>query len=67
VEAVAWGAWQPAAVELYDNGQLLATVDQPPYRTHWALAEGTHVFQAAAYDDQGNRVDSQLVKVTILP
>jgi len=67
VEAVVWGAWQPAAVELYDNGQLLASLHQTPYRTRWTLAEGTHVFQAAAYDDQGNRVDSQLVKVTILP
>ena len=67
VEAVAWGAWQPAAVELYDNGQRLASVRQSPYRATWSLAEGTHVFQAIAYDQQGNRVTSQSVKVTILP
>jgi len=67
VEAVAGGAWQPVAVELYDNGDLLASLDQPPYRTSWPLAEGTHVFQAVAYDEQGTRVESQSVKVTILP
>jgi 1A family penicillin-binding protein len=67
VEAVAWGAWQPAVVELHEGGQLLASLRQPPYRTHWPLAEGTHVFQAVAYDEQGTRVSSQSVEVTILP
>lgn len=64
---MAWGAWQPAAVELYENGDLLTSLRQAPYRTLWPLAEGTHVFQAAAYDQQGNRVISQSIKVTILP
>jgi 1A family penicillin-binding protein len=67
VEAVAWGAWQPAVVELYEDGELLAALREAPYRIRWPLAEGTHVFQAAAYDEQGNRVTSQSVKVTILP
>jgi 1A family penicillin-binding protein len=67
VEAVAWGAWEPATVELYENGELLASLRQAPYRTIWPLAEGTHVFQAVAYDEQGNRVTSQSAKVTILP
>ena len=67
VEAVAWGAWQPAQVELYAGGELLASLGQPPYLARWPLSEGTHVFQAVAYDEQGNRVTSQSVKVTILP
>jgi 1A family penicillin-binding protein len=67
VEAVAWGAWQPAVVELYEDDELLAALRQAPYRTRWPLAEGTHAFQAVAYDEQGNRVTSQSVKVTILP
>ena len=67
VEAVAWGAWQPSTVELYENGQLLASLRQAPYRTFWPLSEGTHVFQAVANDQEGNRVTSQPVKVTILP
>jgi membrane carboxypeptidase/penicillin-binding protein PbpC len=67
VEAVAWGAWQPAVVELYEDDELLAALRQAPYRTRWPLAEGTHVFQAVAYDELGNRVTSQSVKVTILP
>ncbi len=67
VEAVAAGAWRPAVVELYEDGQVLASLDEAPYRTRWPLAEGTHTFQATAYDEQGSKVTSQSVRVTVLP
>jgi len=67
IEAVAWGPSAPRAVELYDNGALLASLREEPYRVLWPLAEGTHRFTAAAYDSEGNRADSDVVEVRILP
>jgi 1A family penicillin-binding protein len=67
VEALVWGPARPTLVELYQDGDLLASLQEAPYRVSWPLSEGTHVFQAAASDDQGNRVMSESVKVTVLP
>jgi membrane carboxypeptidase/penicillin-binding protein PbpC len=67
VEALVWGPARPTVVELYQDGALLASLQETPYRVSWPLTEGTHVFQAAASDDQGNRVMSESVKVSVLP
>ncbi len=67
VEALAWGPARPTLVELYQDGAVLASLREPPYRVSWPLTEGTHVFQAAASDDEGNRVMSESVKVSVLP
>ncbi len=67
VEALAWGSARPTVVELYADGALLASLAEAPYSVNWPLAEGRHVFQATAYDGQGNKAISQPVEVTILP
>jgi hypothetical protein len=67
IEAVAWGPSAIQVVELYDNGALLASLRNAPYRILWPLAEGTHRFAAAAYDSEDNRAASELVEVRILP
>jgi len=67
VEALVWGSARPTLVELYQDGSLLASLREPPYRVSWLLVEGTHVFQAAASDEQGNKVMSESVKVSVLP
>ncbi len=67
IEAVVWGATAPRLVELYDDGTLLASLPDAPYRILWPLAEGTHRFTAVAYDGGGNRAASEMVEVRILP
>jgi len=67
IEAVAWGPSPIQVVELYDNGALLASLQDAPYRTLWPLAEGTHRFTAVAYDGEGNRAASEIVETRILP
>lgn len=67
IEAVVWGASAAQAVELYDNGALLASLRDAPYRILWPLAEGTHRFTAVAYDGGGNRAASEIIEVRILP
>ncbi len=67
VEALTSGPVAASEVQLYDNGRLLATIDEPPFRVTWPLEEGQHQFQASAFDSQGTRVDSETVSVTVLP
>jgi len=67
IEAVAWGPSPIQVVELYDNGALLASLRDAPYRILWPLAEGTHRFAAVAYGGEGNRAVSELVELRILP
>jgi 1A family penicillin-binding protein len=67
VEALVSGAATASEVRLYDNGRLLAILDQPPFRFAWPLEEGRHQFQASAFDDGGKRVDSDAVGVNVLP
>lgn len=57
----------PSQVELYQDGSLLASLKDAPYRLTWRLAPGTHTFRAIAYDSQGNKASSQAVRVTVLP
>jgi len=67
IEAVLWGPSATQVVELYDNGALLASLRDAPYRILWPLAEGTHRFTAVAYDGEGNRTASEIVEARILP
>jgi 1A family penicillin-binding protein len=67
IEAVVWGPSITGVVELYDNGTLLASLRDAPYRILWPLVEGTHRFTAVAYDGEGNRAASEIVEARILP
>ena len=67
VEALTSGPVAASEVRLYDNGRLLAILDEPPFRLAWPLEEGLHQFQASAFDGRGERVESGTVSVTVLP
>ncbi|MDO8690208.1 MAG: transglycosylase domain-containing protein, partial [Dehalococcoidia bacterium] len=67
LEALAGGPTPVAQVELYDNGSLVETLRQAPYRTWWGLTPGEHSFRAVAYDGQGHRSESAPASVTVLP
>ncbi|MDP2663019.1 MAG: penicillin-binding protein, partial [Dehalococcoidia bacterium] len=67
LEALAGGPTPVTRVELYDNGNLVETLRQAPYRAWWRLTPGEHSFRAVAYDGQGHRSESAPAAVTVLP
>ncbi len=53
-------------VHLYVDGQLLATLDEPPYAVLWQLLPGKHSFHAEATDSSGHRWSSPAVHIMVV-
>jgi 1A family penicillin-binding protein len=55
-----------AELVLYVDGEPLATLPSPPYRSMWPLTPGLHAFHAEGYDATGRRLTSEPVYVTVM-
>jgi hypothetical protein len=55
-----------AELILYVDGEPLATLVTPPYRSMWPLMPGVHAFHAKGYDATGRRLTSEPVYVTVV-
>jgi 1A family penicillin-binding protein len=51
---------------LYVDGEPLAELATPPYRSLWPLTPGEHAFHAEGYDATGSRLTSEPVYVTVI-
>jgi len=51
---------------LYVDGESLAELSTPPYRSMWPLTPGVHAFHAEGYDTTGRRLTSEPVYVTVI-
>lgn len=59
---------QIAYVEYYHNEELLITIDEWPYTARWEItSSGEHTFWAVAYDDAGNRAETERSTITVAP
>ncbi len=54
-----------AQITLYADDTPLGTVQRPPYRLMWPLEPGEHTFRATGYDAAGNRLESQVRRITV--
>ncbi len=55
----------PQRVTLYADGQVLATLRQPPYRALWTLEAGEHTFHALAVAHDGSLIRSEPTTVLV--
>ena len=55
-----------AELILYVDGEPLAKLATPPYRSLWPLTPGAHAFHAEGYDATGRRLTSEPVYVTVI-
>jgi len=55
-----------AELILYVDGEPLATLATPPYRSMWPLTPGEHAFHAEGYDATGRQLTSEPVYVTVI-
>lgn len=55
-----------AELILYVDGEPLARLATPPYRSLWPLTPGVHAFHAEGYDTTGRRLTSEPVYVTVI-
>jgi hypothetical protein len=55
----------PQRVTLYADGQVLATLSQPPYRALWTLEAGEHTFHALAVAHDGSLIRSEPTTVFV--
>jgi hypothetical protein len=55
-----------AELILYVDGEPLAKLATPPYRSMWPLTPGEHAFHAEGYDATGRRLISEPVYVTVI-
>jgi membrane peptidoglycan carboxypeptidase len=54
-------------VEIYRNGELMATVKEAPYTAEWRIVQmGKQSFYAIAYDAAGNSQQSETVDVNVV-
>ena len=53
-------------VTLWVDGNLLATLDAPPYQAWWPLTAGEHRFQAQGVTSTGETVTSDTVTITVV-
>jgi 1A family penicillin-binding protein len=53
-------------IRLYADGQLIATLEGPPYSVLWQLAVGQHTFRAEGVDPSGRTWSSEPVQITVL-
>jgi 1A family penicillin-binding protein len=56
---------RPQRVTLYADGQVLATLSQPPYRALWTLEAGEHTFHALAVAHDGSLIHSEPTTVFV--
>jgi penicillin-binding protein 1C len=52
-------------ITLWVDGRQFQTLEAPPYRFWWPLAEGVHTFQARGVTAQGQPVTSTTVQITV--
>ena len=55
-----------AELTLYVDGEPLAKLATPPYRSMWPLTPGVHAFHAEGYGATGSRLTSEPVYVTVM-
>ncbi len=55
------------SVTLLADGAPIGEYTQPPYRGLWCLQPGEHVFQARGIDALGREVESDVVRITVVP
>jgi membrane carboxypeptidase/penicillin-binding protein len=55
-----------AELILYVDGEPLAELATPPYRSLWPLTPGMHAFHAEGYDATGRRLRSEPVYITVI-
>ena len=55
-----------AELILYVDGEPMATLATPPYRSLWPLTPGVHAFHAEGYDATGRQLTSEPVYVTVI-
>jgi 1A family penicillin-binding protein len=55
----------PQRVTLYVDGQILDSLDQPPYRAPWTLEPGEHTLHAVAVARDGNGFRSEPVTILV--
>jgi hypothetical protein len=67
VSARAGDGVQLASLSLWVDGQFIATFTEPPYRALWVLQPGTHTFIARGVDQNGRKLASPPVTITVLP
>ncbi|MDY7080807.1 MAG: transglycosylase domain-containing protein [Chloroflexota bacterium] len=65
VQAEVYTEEWPQRVILYADGQILAHLDQPPYRALWTLEAGEHVFRAVAMAQDGSLLESEPLTVVV--
>ena len=65
VEAEVYTEEWPQRVTLYADGQVLATLSQPPYRALWTLEAGEHTFHALAVAHDGSLIRSEPTTVFV--
>jgi 1A family penicillin-binding protein len=53
-------------VTLFADGEVLATLIDPPYQARWQMTPGTHTFWAVGEDVWGNRVESEWVVIEVV-
>jgi len=68
IEVAARPAGETVVAELilYVDGEPLAELVTPPYRSLWPLTPGVHAFHAEGYDATGRRLTSESVYVTVI-
>jgi 1A family penicillin-binding protein len=65
VQAEVYTEEWPQRVTLYADGQVLATLSQPPYRALWTLEAGEHTFHALAVAHDGSLIRSEPTTVFV--
>jgi 1A family penicillin-binding protein len=65
VEAEVYTEEWPRRVTLYADGQVLAELNQPPYRALWTLEAGEHTFHAGAVARDGSLLESEPIAVLV--
>jgi len=65
VQAVPHGLTAPLQVDLFVDGQVLATLAVAPYSALWQLEPGTHAFRARALDANANTWYSDSIEVRV--
>jgi membrane peptidoglycan carboxypeptidase len=58
---------QLSSLSLWMDDQLIATFNEPQYRTLWTLEAGIHTFTARGVDRSGRELVSPAVTITVLP
>ena len=47
-------------VEISIDGDILASINSPPYAVPWRITSGKHIIRGTAYDHAGNKTDTRV-------